>query len=298
MTFSIVAVDREARETGFAIASCCWDAGQVCFAKADVGAIASQAQGNLEFLPQYFDKLESGMDLAAILEAFRASDAGIESRQIGMVSFDHGALAFTGEQCSTWAGHRVGKDFSCQGNILVGSTVVDSMVAAFEASQGPLFERLFAALEAGDAAGGDRRGKQSARLAVKRKGWGQPGTDSMIDIRIEDHDDPVREMGRILSVRRTLASILGLFGKLPDVPEEKKVEILQDVEEILQARTECRYLDWWETLAEKYYEIGEPGRSVSAYERYLAINPALRAVLEEQARKGLLPQEIAAALLK
>ncbi len=298
MTFSIVAVDREAKETGFAIASCCWDAGQVCFASADVGAIASQAQGNLSFLSAYFDRLESGMDLPAILEAFHASDDSIESRQVGMVSFDHGALAFTGEQCSRWAGHRTGEDFACQGNILTGSNVIDAMVEAFQVAEGPLFERLYATLEAGDAAGGDQRGKQSARLAVKKKGWGDPGTDSMIDIRIEDHDDPVQEMGRILGVRRTLASILGLFGKFSGASDSEKPAILQQAEEILQGRTECRYLDWWEMLAEDYYKIGEVGRAVSAYERYLAINPALRVVLEEQARKGLLPEEIATALLK
>ncbi len=298
MTFSIVAIDRETKETGFAIASCCWDAGQVCLAQADVGAIASQAQGNLSFLSTYFGKLAEGMEPAAILEDFRDADEAIESRQVGMISFDHGAVAFTGEQCSAWAGHRIGEDFACQGNILVGSTVVDSMVAAFESSKGPLFERLFSALEAGDAAGGDQRGKQSARLVVKKKGWGQPGTDSMIDIRIEDDDDPVREMGRILSVRRTLASILGQFGRLSQASEDEKLGILEEAEAILEGKLECRYLDWWEMLAENYYEIGRLDRAVSAYRQYLTIKPALRSVLEEQARKGLLPEEIATALFE
>ncbi|MBN1859145.1 DUF1028 domain-containing protein, partial [Candidatus Bipolaricaulota bacterium] len=298
MTFSIVAVDREARETGFAIASCCWDAGQVCLARADAGAIASQAQGNLSFLSSYFDKLGSGMDLPSILEAFHASDDSIESRQLGMVSFDHGALAFTGEQCSRWAGHRTGEDFACQGNILTGPNVIDAMVETFQSAEGTLFERLFVALEAGNAAGGDQRGKQSARLAVKKKGWGDPGTDSMIDIRIEDHDDPVQEMGRILGVRRTLAGILGLFGKFSGASDSEKPAILQQAEQILQGKMEGRYLDWWEMLAENYYEIGEVSRAVNAYKQYLTINPALRSVLEEQARKGLLPEEIATALLK
>lgn len=298
MTFSIVAVDRDAKETGFAIASCCWDAGQVCFAVADAGAIASQAHGNMSFLSAYFGKLEQGADAPAILEAFRASDLDIESRQVGMVSFEHGLLAFTGKQCSRWAGHRIGEDFACQGNILVGPDVVDEMAAAFEAAEGLLFERLFAALEAGDAAGGDRRGRQSARLAVKKKGWGQPGTDSMIDIRIEDHDNPVREMGRILSVRRTLASILDRFGRLSEASEDEKPNLLQQVEELLAGKTEPRYLDWWEMLADNYHQIGDVERATAAYKQYLSINPALRGVLEERADKGLFPKNVAAALFR
>jgi len=298
MTFSIVAIDKEAQETGFAIASCSWDAGQVCLAQANVGAIASQAQGNLSFLSQYFDKLAERMDLATILEAFRASDDGIESRQIGMVSFEHGALAFTGEECSRWAGHRIGEDFACQGNILVSPDVIDAMASAFQAAEGSLFERLYAALEAGDGTGGDQRGRQSARLAVKKKGWGQPGTDSMIDIRIEDHDDPVKEMGRILTVRRTLASILSLLRKLSSMSDEEKPSILREVEQVLQGKTECRYLDWWEMLADNYYEVGEADLALAAYKQYLAINPALRSVLEDRAEMGLLPKELADALLK
>ena len=127
MTFSIVAVDRESKEVGLAIASCCWDAGQVCMAKAEVGAIASQASGNMAFLSRFFDGLSQGSDPAAILTGFKKADGEIESRQIGMISYDGNALAFTGTQCSLWAGHKTGKDYACQGNTLFGPQVVNAM---------------------------------------------------------------------------------------------------------------------------------------------------------------------------
>jgi len=150
VTFSIVATDRKRGEIGFAIASCCWDAGQVCMAKAEVGAIASQAQGNLAFLPQFFDRIAERCEPTTILEGFKALDEDIDHRQIGMVTADGEALSFTGAKCSPWAGHRTGEDFACQGNILVGPEVVDAMVDAFQETSGRLHEQLLAALVAGD----------------------------------------------------------------------------------------------------------------------------------------------------
>jgi uncharacterized Ntn-hydrolase superfamily protein len=297
MTFSIVGVDRQAKEVGFAIASCSWDAGQVCFAEAGRGAIASQAKGNLAFLSQYFDLLEQGMDLEEILGSFRTSDEAIETRQIGLVSLEHPPVAFTGGECSPWCGHSTGEDYACQGNILVGKSVITDMAMAFESADGSLFSRLYAALKAGDDAGGDLRGRQSARLCVKKQGWGQPGTDTLIDIVIEDHDEPVKELGRILAVRRHLATILGLLGKLSKAPDEEKPSILNQLRDVLKNKTEPRYLDWWETLADKYYEMGDIDNAVDAYKQYLAINPALRTLLEAEAKAGRLSYEIAERVL-
>ena len=279
MTFSIVAVDRKANEVGFAIASCCWDAGQVCFAKAEQGAIASQAQGNLAFLSAYFEQLEKGRGLDDILETFRTMDEDVESRQIGMVNADGEALSFTGAACSTWAGHRTGDGYACQGNILAGPQVIQAMAETFEDSEGPLYRRLYEALAAGDRAGGDLRGRQSARLMVRRRGWGQPGTDTLIDLSLPDHEHPVAEIGRILQVRGHLVTILGLLRDFEEGSPDVKADVLGRLRRFLDDKRSCRYLDWWETLAGKYSGIGEVEASIEAYRVYLSINPALAPVL-------------------
>jgi uncharacterized Ntn-hydrolase superfamily protein len=296
MTFSIVAVDRTAKEVGFAIASCCWDAGQVCMARAEAGAMASQANGNVAFLPRFFDGLARGDGPTAILADFRTSDLEIESRQIGMISYDGQPLAFTGAKCNPWAGHRVGEDYSIQGNILVGSQVVNAMAEAFRATDGTLYNRLYAALAAGDDAGGDRRGRESARLAVKKRGCGEPGTDAQIDITIEDHANPVAELCRILSVRSSLLQIFLKLRAFAQAAGADKPAILIELHGLLDDKRDCRYLDWWESLAMAYHEIGDIDAAVEAFRVYLGINPALRVVLEEDVERGTFPADLAARL--
>jgi uncharacterized Ntn-hydrolase superfamily protein len=296
MTFSIVAADRRAKEVGFAIASCCWDAGQVCMAKAEVGAIASQASGNIGFLPAFFAKLSADVGLRRVLNYFREIDEKIETRQIGMVRQDGEALAFTGDACSDWAGHRTGDGFSCQGNILVGPEVVDAMVEAFERADGALYRRLYAALRAGDDAGGDLRGKQSARLLVAKTGYGQPGTDTFLDVRIEDHREPVSEIGRILDVGGTLMHILGLLGEVGKADRRDRVRALDRLRAYLEDRRDCRFLDWWEDLGMGYYEIGEVEKAAAAFRVYVEINPAMEKLLRSSAAKGRFPGDLAERL--
>ena len=296
MTFSIVAVDRESKEVGLAIASCCWDAGQVCMAKAEVGAIASQANGNMAFLSRFFDDLSQGSDPAAILTGFKKADGEIESRQIGMISYDGNALAFTGTRCSLWAGHKTGKDYACQGNTLFGPQVVDAMADAFERTEGRLYQRLYAALAAGDAEGGDLRGRQSARLAVKKKGHGQPDSDTLIDFAIEDHAHPVAEVGRLVGVAEMLMQILGQLGAFSRAAAAEKPTILAELRTLLDDKRDCRYLDWWESLAMAYHEIGDIDRAVDAFGIYLGINPALRPVLEAGVERGTFPADLATRL--
>ena len=298
MTFSIVAVDREAKEVGFAIASCCWDAGQVCMAKAETGAIASQAQGNMKFLSQFFDELATGRGLAEILAGFRASDPGIESRQVGMISFAGTPLAFTGGRCTPWAGHRIGESYSIQGNTLVGQEVVAAMEEAFAGTDGALFQRLYAALAAGDAAGGDIRGRQSARLAVQRRGFGQAGTNTLVDIAIEDHAQPVAELGRILGVGATLLQILQLLQAFSRAEPEAKPAILQELRAFLDNKRDCRDLDWWESLGMAYHEIGDIDNAVDAFRIYLEINPRMRSALEAGVDLGTFPADLAARLFR
>ncbi len=291
MTFSIVAIDRENNQTGFAIASCCWDAGQVCMARPS-GAIASQAQGNITFLRDFFQKVDEGMIPEQIMQHFVGMDPEIETRQVGMITFQGEKVAFTGGKCSFWAGHRTGDDYSCQGNILVGPEVIDSMAEAFEGSDGPLHERMFLALEAADAAGGDARGRQSARLFVSQEGREQP----FIDIRIEDSDSPITEMAAILKTRRNLVEILDYMNRLPDAPDSEKEIILQGLRGFLEDKRQVRYLDWWEFLADSYLQIGRNDLALEAYSVYFDINPGMRRIFSENARAGNFPEDMAIQL--
>lgn len=293
MTFSMVAVDPDAGEVGFIIASCCWDAGQVCMAVAERGAIASQASGNIAFMEAFFEMLEEGRDLTQILAGFNDMDDDIQSRQIGMIDIGGRALAFTGNKCSHWAGQRTGLNYSCQGNILAGPEVIAAMARTFENTAGKLYERLYAALRTADEAGGDARGRQSARLVVKRKGAGPPGTDSVIDITIEDHDDPISEMGRILAVRKDLMQIMGYLTEVAEADGEEKHGILAELGFFMEDKKEPRYLDWWESLAMAYYEAGDTESAVRTFMTYFTIAPEMTHIFKENTKKGLFPEELA-----
>lgn len=289
VTFSIVAVDREAREIGVAIASCNWDARGVCMARAEIGAIASQGSGDQALLPQYFENLQQGYDPEAILTGFEATDAQIVGRQIGAVSFAGHAAAYTGERCMPWAGHRVGDGFTCQGNILAGPDVVDAMAETFEQTEGPLYARLYAALSAGETAGGDLRGKQSAGLVIAKKGFGQPGTDTMIDFSIEDHVEPVQELGRIMKAAGSLLRVSMFRAMVHRAQPEDRPGILAQFRAYLEDKKDPRYLDGWISLAKDYQGIGDAEKAAEALGQYLGICPQMRPVLRTQIGKGFLP---------
>ncbi len=298
MTFSIVAIDKEKKEVGFAIASCCWNAGMVCGARTDQGAIASQASGNLAFLNMFFDKIEHDRSLEETLQHFKNNDDSFDTRQVGMITMAGEALAVTGSDCDEWAGHVTGPDHSIQGNTLVGPEVVDDMKLAFENTEGQLMSRLYAALRAGDDAGGDARGKQSARLVVLRKGGGFDGSDNVCDIKFQDHPEPVREMGRILEARALLVSAHGNYEGVSIASKEEKLAILEKVWSFLdtEADDNCRYCDLWTDLGERYHELGHLDKAVKAYKRAMHNSPNLVKSLKLNAEKGKLAEELAQAL--
>jgi uncharacterized Ntn-hydrolase superfamily protein len=202
-TFSIVAADSAAGEVGVAVASRFFAVGAVVpFASAEVGAVATQAFANVSFGPRGLELLERGLEPEEVLRVLLRDDAGRERRQVGVVDAGGRAATSTGAGCNAWAGGRSGPGYAVQGNILTGEPVVAAMEASFLASAGqPLAERLLAALAAGEAAGGDSRGKQSAALRVARIGAGYGGyTDQAVDIRVDDHPEPVQELGRLLDL--------------------------------------------------------------------------------------------------
>ena len=202
MTFSIVACDLERGDWGVAVASKFPAVGSVVpWAKAGVGAIATQAHANADYGPDGLGLLREGVSAAAAVARLTGADDNSAARQLGMVDASGGAASFTGDECMSWAGGMSGDGFSCQGNILVGPDVVDALARAFRAAEGELADRLVAALVAGDAAGGDRRGRQAAALLVVREGAGYDGrNDRYIDLRVDDHTDPVTELARVFSV--------------------------------------------------------------------------------------------------
>ncbi|HEY3247943.1 MAG TPA: DUF1028 domain-containing protein [bacterium] len=203
-TFSIAAIDRTTGEIGIAVASKFLAVGAVVpWARADVGAVATQAWANLSYGPDGLELLETGRSAEDVVRTLTAPDEKREHRQLGVVDRLGGAAAWTGSECYDWAGHRTGDGFACQGNILSGPGVVDALAATFEQTSGPFPERLLSALDAGQAAGGDRRGQQSAALyVVKEKGSYGGYLDRYIDLRVDDHPSPVPELRKLLELHR------------------------------------------------------------------------------------------------
>jgi uncharacterized Ntn-hydrolase superfamily protein len=199
-TFSIVATDGV--DWGVAVASKFLAVGSaVPAARAEVGAIATQAMANTSYKQLGLDLLEAGRPASEVVEVLTGDDEGREHRQLGVVDRHGGAATYTGSRCFEWAGGRTGKGCACQGNILTGPEVVDALLTVFESSTGELVDRLMGALAAGDLAGGDRRGRQSAAILVVRRHAGYGGfDDQMVDLRVDDHLEPIPELSRLLGL--------------------------------------------------------------------------------------------------
>ncbi len=204
-TFSIVARDARTGALGVAVASKFLAVGAVVpWARAGIGAVATQAHANVRYGPEGLRLLEGGRGAEEALAALIAADGEAAVRQCGIVDARGRAAAHTGAECMDWAGHEVGEGFACQGNILTGREVVAAMAEAYRRADGePFPSRLVLALAAGEASGGDRRGRQSAALLIVREGGGYGGgNDRWLDLRVDDHGDPVAELARLLDLHR------------------------------------------------------------------------------------------------
>ena len=202
-TFSIVAYDADTGEIGVAVQSKVFGVGpRVAWTKGGLGAIATQAHSNETFGPNGLKLLAAGLSAQETLDQLLAHDEGRESRQVGIVDMSGGVAAWTGAECSDWAGDVQGAGYTCQGNILTGADVASEMARAFEATAGAeLAHRLVAALEAGQAAGGDSRGRQSASVLVGRFHPDFPEyAERYVDIRVEDHATPIAELRRLYTI--------------------------------------------------------------------------------------------------
>jgi uncharacterized Ntn-hydrolase superfamily protein len=202
-TFSIVAADVATGDLGIAVASKFLACGAVVpWASAGAGAVATQSAANTAYGPDGIRMMRDGLSAGEALAKLIADDADRDLRQVGLVDARGGAAAHTGSGCHGWAGHHVGEGFACQGNILVGQETVDAMAATFRTASGELAHRLVSALAAGEGAGGDRRGKQASALYVVRPKGGYGGmNDVLVDLRVDDHAQPVAELRRLLGLR-------------------------------------------------------------------------------------------------
>lgn len=212
-TYSIVGCDLEARQWGVAVQSKFLAVGSVVpWAEAEVGAVATQAYANPSYGPNGLTLLREGLSASEVVERLTAADDGRDDRQLGVVDAQGGSASWTGPGCNAWAGGRTGSCYAAQGNILVGEETVAALAETFEASQDrPLAERLLEALAAAQAAGGDSRGQQSAALLVVERNSGYAGlSDVLVDVRVDDHEQPIDELTRIYQLHQQL------FGRTPE----------------------------------------------------------------------------------
>lgn len=242
MTFSIVARSEDGESWGVAVASKFLAVGSaVPAAVAGVGAIATQADANVAYKGLALAHLDEGATAPVALQRLLEEDDGRDDRQVGIVDVDGGSASHTGSRCFDWAGGVTGDGYAIQGNILTGSEVVEAMEASWQGSTGePFARRLLAALRAGDEAGGDRRGRQSAALLVVREEAGYGGHDDIaVDLRVDDHTAPVGELTRLLDLN-------DLY--LTASTDEEKVEVTPDLaaelESFAQAKGHEHFREW------------------------------------------------------
>jgi len=218
-TFSIVACDLEAQEWGVAVQSKFLAVGAIVpWARAGVGAVATQSYANVSFGSRGLELMAGGLSAPEALEKLLAADEGRARRQVGLVDARGNPATFTGDECHDWAGGLTEQGYAAQGNILVSAATVEAMARTFQQAGGELADRLVAALAAGQAAGGDRRGKQSAAVLVVRPGGGYGGdNDRYLDLRVDDDPEPIERL-------KALVDLHHLFFKPPDPGEMVPVE--------------------------------------------------------------------------
>jgi len=272
-TFSIVACDTNSDEIGVAVASRFFAVGSVVpWAKANVGAVATQSFANTSFGWRGLDLLEKGANPQEAIKILLRDDDEAEQRQVGIVSFHGQAATFTGKNCLAWAGGRSGPTYAVQGNILAGESVVAAMEETFLKTKGTLAERLYAALVAGDKQGGDARGKQSAALIVVKENAGYGGfTDRAIDIRVDDHPRPFEELGRLLNFAQMNYSWNQGWTLFTQKKYELALPYMENTARIAPDNAEVYY-----DLAVIRLAAGKKDSALEALSRAIELNPKLK----------------------
>jgi uncharacterized Ntn-hydrolase superfamily protein len=261
-TYSIVACDLEAGQWGVATQSKFLAVGSVVpWAAPGVGAVATQAYANPRYGPDGLQLLGEGLAAAEVIARLTDADEGRADRQLGVVDARGVGATYTGADCMEWAGGLAGPGFAAQGNILVGEETVAALATTFTATDGqPLAARLLECLAAAQAAGGDRRGQQSAALLVVEKDGGYAGlSDSLVDLRVDDHEQPVAELARLYAMHSLL------FGKTPrerwvDIDDELRTELTERLGQLgYSGELDRAFADWagTENLEERVDGLGK-----------------------------------------
>jgi len=240
LTFSIVGYDPKEKEWGIAVQSKFLGVGAVVpFAKAGVGAVATQSYANTAYGPQALALMAEGKTAAEALEIITKDDPDKEMRQVGLIDAKGNPATFTGTYCYDWAGGITGEHFAAQGNILIDGTV-QAMAKTFTETSGSLAERLLAALHAGQEAGGDSRGQQSAALLVVKEGGGYGGyNDRYIDLRVDDHPEPIKELIRIYGLQQ-LYFAKSKPENVVEIEGEVKVEVVKHLQRLGYLKSESK----------------------------------------------------------
>ena len=245
-TYSIVACDLDAGQWGVSVQSKFLSVGSVVpWAEPHVGAIATQAYANPRYGPNGLELLRQGLSAGEVVDRLTSEDDGRDHRQLGIVDGQGRAATYTGKECMDWAGGRTGEGYAAQGNILVNKETVDAMAETFEGSSGPLAVRLIDCLAAAQQAGGDSRGQQSsALLVVERDGGYARMSDTVVELRVEDHERPIEELRRIYTLHDEI------FGKTPrrmwlDVDDELAAELRERLAKLgYEGELEETFVQW------------------------------------------------------
>ena len=287
-TYSIVAFDEETGELGVAVQSHWFSVGfLVPWAKAGVGAVATQSFVKVDYGPEGLNRMENGQSAEEALNSLLAEDEGEAVRQVAMIDVKGSIAAHTGTKCIYAAGHQIGKNYSVQANLMEKETVWPSMANAFERSNGDLAEKMMAALEAAEAEGGDIRGKQSAAmLIVSGNPTGIPWKDVVMDIRVDDHAEPLKELKRLIRIHRAYQHA----NKGDHYLELEEIEkALVEYEKASEFYPENPELPYWSavTLASK----GNLEQALPIFRDVFQKEPRLRILTPRLVNSGLLPND-------
>jgi uncharacterized Ntn-hydrolase superfamily protein len=272
-TFSIVARDSLTGELGVAVASRFFSVGSVVpWAKANVGAVATQSFANTSFGWRGLELLEKGATPEEVMEILLRNDDDPEQRQLGIVSFDGKSITYTGNKCNPWAGGRSGPNYAIQGNILAGESVMTAMEKTFLETEGTLADRLYAALLAGDEQGGDTRGKQSAAMLIVKENAGYGGyTDRAIDVRVDDHPEPFKELGRLLNYAQMNYSWNEAWTLFTQKKYLEALPLMERTAKLSPENPEVLY-----DLAVIQLSAGEKEETLKTLEKAVSLNPKFK----------------------